>query len=424
MKARKFVRMAFVPLVLLCLVQKSYAQDEPGYSDSWYVGTGLGFQFTTMRFSDLDENRFPSKSMLSSPLFSLFVQKEFGQEHQFVVRPGLTFLKRGGTLEDIDKFDGYASPIKDISYRLKSHYIDVRVPLLYQFGKATSGIRPYAGITPILGISTGGNIRYIRENEDHSISGYQVDLNNKNFASTYFALAPTVGVRFNFRAGRHAQNVLFVNLEASYEWGLSDTYGSDEKDGKAVDVISGGSFKFDGSRKFSGFSVQATIGIPFGAFKRSAAPTPPVYVEPRPVVIEPVESEKPCYTLEEIESLMREGKSVKGKTICSISDINFEYNKSSIQKSSYLYLNQLAETLIRTNANIEVRGHTDNTGTSESNMKLSKARAESVMKYLVKQGVSKDKISYSYYGDTQPLSDNNTESGRAMNRRVEFEILK
>ena len=55
-------------------------------------------------------------------------------------------------------------------------------------------------------------------------------------------------------------------------------------------------------------------------------------------------------------------------------------------------------------------------------MKLSKDRAKAVYDYLVGHGVKKSSLSYSYYGMTRPLDTNETEEGRKMNRRVEFEI--
>ncbi|MCH5303126.1 MAG: OmpA family protein [Prevotella sp.] len=425
-------KIRFVCLMLLFLVlggtSNCYAQNDAGYSDDWYVGVGGGFNFNFMKFSDLDKERFPASKTLSSPVFSIFLQKEFGTEHNIVLRPQLSFLKRGGKLTEIDKLNGYADPtVVDLNYRLKAHFADFRLPILYQFGKAASGVRPYLGVTPVVGFPIGGNIRLQEEWDDFSIAGYQVDLNKKNFSSTYFAVAPTIGLRFNFRTGRQAQNVLFVNLEATYEIGLTDTYGSDEKDGNALDVVSGANYPFEGTRKFSGFGMQATIGIPFSAFKRSSAPAP-VYTEPvivqQVVEVQPApEPEKPCYTLDEIKELINQHQSVRGKTICAISDINFDFAKSTLQRSSYPYLDQLAETIIKTNSSVEVKGHTDNVGSDEVNMKLSKERAMTVMKYLIRKGVSKDKISYSFYGASQPLTTNDTEEGRTMNRRVEFEIL-
>lgn len=74
---------------------------------------------------------------------------------------------------------------------------------------------------------------------------------------------------------------------------------------------------------------------------------------------------------------------------------------------------------------VQVDGHTDNVGNPESNRKLSQARAEAVVKYLVdKKGVDAKRLSAKGFGDTQPIADNKTEKGRARNRRVDFTVTK
>ncbi|MBL7737673.1 MAG: OmpA family protein [Chitinophagaceae bacterium] len=72
--------------------------------------------------------------------------------------------------------------------------------------------------------------------------------------------------------------------------------------------------------------------------------------------------------------------------------------------------------------NVSVEGHTDNTGTPALNQKLSEKRAAAVKAYLVKKGVSADRLTTAGYGQTQPVGDNKTSAGRAANRRVEFKI--
>ena len=118
-----------------------------------------------------------------------------------------------------------------------------------------------------------------------------------------------------------------------------------------------------------------------------------------------------------------ESESIEGKTICAVDAITFDFSKSTIKPESYEYLDKLATTLIRSNRRIEVKGHTDNVGSEDFNMNLSRERAEAVVEYLVKKGVNRNKLTYSYYGMTRPLTTNDTEEGRAMNRRVEFTIL-
>lgn len=71
---------------------------------------------------------------------------------------------------------------------------------------------------------------------------------------------------------------------------------------------------------------------------------------------------------------------------------------------------------------IEISGHTDNKGSAEYNKKLSENRAKSVQEYLVKKGISPDRMSFAGYGFDRPIAPNDNEGGRQLNRRTEFEI--
>ncbi len=72
---------------------------------------------------------------------------------------------------------------------------------------------------------------------------------------------------------------------------------------------------------------------------------------------------------------------------------------------------------------IEISGHTDNVGTKEYNINLSNKRAQSVYHYLIDQGIDQSRLSYKGYGELEPISTNETEEGRAENRRTEMKIL-
>lgn len=76
------------------------------------------------------------------------------------------------------------------------------------------------------------------------------------------------------------------------------------------------------------------------------------------------------------------------------------------------------------NFNISIEGHTDNTGKAAFNQTLSAKRAESVKAYLVKKGISAERLSAAGFGQDQPIDDNKTVKGRAANRRVEFKLVK
>lgn len=418
-------------LILLMMIGGyAYSQEEDP-SGRTYFGFGGGFHVNKMNYSNLDEDIYSSFKNKNSGVFSFFIQHEFGEKRAFAIRPELSIMNRGGRITDIGKyyFDNAAN-IKDFIYQLESKYVDLRVPLIYNFGSPNAAFRPYVFLAPVFGISTGGDIRMEEQYTNGSYFGYALDLSDANMATVYFAASAGLGVKYQFNIGKDR---FFLGLDASYEYGITDTYGKKEKDGTAIvntDYFPA-SYKIEGTRKFSGFEIKATLGIPFSVFIKKKAEQKflepeiipaviSVPVEDKPVIVE----EKPCYSLDEIINMIIRGERVEGKTICAIDAINFDFGKSSIRKDSYEYLDKLASTFIRTNIRIEVKGHTDNIGSDEFNMNLSKERAKSVVQYLMNKGVRRDKLSYSYFGMSKPLTSNDTEEGRTINRRVEFEILK
>lgn len=104
-------------------------------------------------------------------------------------------------------------------------------------------------------------------------------------------------------------------------------------------------------------------------------------------------------------------------------DFKFGLNDAELNKEAKKYLDELAEVL-RSNSEIllEVVGHTDNTGNSGTNKRISTMRALAVVDYLVSQGISRDRLKVTAMGDTEPLAPNDSEENRALNRRVEFVI--
>ncbi|OFX80644.1 MAG: hypothetical protein A2X12_08335 [Bacteroidetes bacterium GWE2_29_8] len=112
------------------------------------------------------------------------------------------------------------------------------------------------------------------------------------------------------------------------------------------------------------------------------------------------------------------------KTIV-LKNVLFETAKSTLKPSSFPTLNDLYEVLkVKKNMIIEIAGHTDNVGSAESNIRLSQNRAESVKSYLVKKGISSERIIAKGYGDTQTIASNETDEGKQKNRRTEVRIIK
>jgi len=106
----------------------------------------------------------------------------------------------------------------------------------------------------------------------------------------------------------------------------------------------------------------------------------------------------------------------------AISNLEFDLGKSTIRSKSYTTLNRVAALLIEKNFSLKLAGHTDNTGSRELNLRLSKERAESIKTYLVSQGVNASRVETTGYGPDQPISTNKTAAGRQENRRVEFTL--
>lgn len=106
------------------------------------------------------------------------------------------------------------------------------------------------------------------------------------------------------------------------------------------------------------------------------------------------------------------------------SGVYFDTNKYDINSDSQTTLNKLNGIFQEyRDTNILVVGHTDSTGSEEYNMTLSKNRAYAVSNYLNNKGVSNSRITTNWFGETQPIYDNSTASGRAKNRRVNIVVV-
>ncbi|MDD5530173.1 MAG: OmpA family protein [bacterium] len=105
--------------------------------------------------------------------------------------------------------------------------------------------------------------------------------------------------------------------------------------------------------------------------------------------------------------------------------VHFEFDSSRIFVDSYILLDKIV-SFLNDNAgiNVEIGGHTDWVADDEYNMDLSQRRAESVRRYLIAHGISPKRVTAKGYGEAVPISDNNTDEGRALNRRIELKILR
>lgn len=112
-----------------------------------------------------------------------------------------------------------------------------------------------------------------------------------------------------------------------------------------------------------------------------------------------------------------------GNTVV-LNNIFFDTDKFELKKQSESELEKLLSFLNNNkNLNIEIGGHTDNQGSIANNNTLSQNRAKAVYDYLINNNIDPSRLSFKGYGSSKPISDNDTDKGRALNRRTEFKII-
>ena len=120
-----------------------------------------------------------------------------------------------------------------------------------------------------------------------------------------------------------------------------------------------------------------------------------------------------------VKVLKNSGKSIR------INNIFFDFDKYDLKEKSYEALNLLFK-FMKDNPEIlvEINAYTDNVGSSNYNQGLSERRAQSVVNYLVQKGININRLFPQGFGESNPVATNDTEEGRALNRRVEFRLRK
>ncbi|NID12537.1 OmpA family protein [Fibrivirga algicola] len=114
----------------------------------------------------------------------------------------------------------------------------------------------------------------------------------------------------------------------------------------------------------------------------------------------------------------------EGIKITFNSDILFDVGKANLQESTKRQLSEFAKTLDKyPDTNLVIEGHADATGSDDLNLRLSNQRAEAVSSYLRSVGVKNGRLTEKGYGESQPIADNSTESGRSKNRRVDIAVF-
>lgn len=109
----------------------------------------------------------------------------------------------------------------------------------------------------------------------------------------------------------------------------------------------------------------------------------------------------------------------------TLRNVFFETAKWDLTAASSVELDKVVDLMAKNQSmRVMLEGHTDNVGSDAANHKLSENRAKAVYDYLVKHGVASNRLQYKGYGESKPIADNNTEEGRAQNRRTVFTVLQ
>jgi outer membrane protein OmpA-like peptidoglycan-associated protein len=109
-----------------------------------------------------------------------------------------------------------------------------------------------------------------------------------------------------------------------------------------------------------------------------------------------------------------------------LQQVHFQTASATILPDSFPMLTEIVQ-LLKANPSIKkmrIEGHTDNRGDADMNLDLSKRRAASVREWLVQHGIDPGRLESEGYGLTRPIETNDTDAGRASNRRVEFKITE
>jgi outer membrane protein OmpA-like peptidoglycan-associated protein/tetratricopeptide (TPR) repeat protein len=115
---------------------------------------------------------------------------------------------------------------------------------------------------------------------------------------------------------------------------------------------------------------------------------------------------------------------LEANAIVVLRNIFFDFNKYELINESQIELDRLVQLLNENpTVKIQIEGHTDNIGKAADNLKLSESRARSVVAYLIKKGIASNRLSAKGAGASKPIAPNNTEAGRAQNRRTEVKVI-
>lgn len=408
-----------------------------------WIGIRGGLNLSDMVYSHKPVDRY-HHFLQPQGLVGLFGHFQLG-ESNFSLRPEVTLIGRADSLE-----------WKDVQYRMKTHYIDFRLPVTYNFRIEGSRVSPYLMVVPEFGLAYGGKIGYHADDFPKGVTAKVTKADVKGYDA---GLMFGAGVDFQVNAGN---TPILMSVEAGYNLGLVNTFAQREiKDNPDVadnarSIIANkffGAQLWEETRHNRGIELAVRVALPLDCNKKRPKyedvviadvkdNTPDtVYVvvvdtlerdpdtvyigqpEPKYVDEEINYVRKDCYSFAEMYAFITLGVDISDKRIC-LFNINFDFDSYRLRPESKPPLNDVAMMMkAYPEMRIKVLGHTDSLGTDNYNNTLSLQRSNAVIKYLKSQGIDESRMVPEGYGKKYPIDTNKTDQGRFRNRRVEIEVL-
>lgn len=381
------------------------------------VGARIGASIATMFYSDILYQPY-ERGYVANALGG--INADIQLVEGFSVRPELSVLGRGARMQYMPYY---------LDYKLTPIYFDIRIPFVYTF-MHDKKVRPFIAVGPTFDFAIGGRSKFSRGENSIWREVYDIQLGNGSIRRFDLGLYGGLGCQVLVTLNEY--DFLFGG-EFGYNLGFLNTFAKNEVNNVAH-AVNSTIYDVAGTRKNGNFEVSVSFGFPLSNLTKKRKPKPEPIVEPV-VVVDTVPApdttkkyfsieEKDCYSLDEMLTFITLKQDISDKKICAFEDLQFDFGKATIRKDSEGYLKGLLRMLYTLpKMNIAIYGHTDNIGSDEYNIKLSQDRAKSVADYLIERGIEPERLKCYGFGARQPLETNDTEEGRARNRRVEIDIL-
>lgn len=365
----------FISLALMLFVNIGVSQAQT-VTDSWAFGFGLSYpRFYSANITSLNSNY---GAYLSG-------QRNFSENVGLRLKGGYAHLEGQWT-------DATFTLIKE-----KTNLLTADLDLLYY-------PVPCAPVSPYLFAGIGGNYKTITNGQ------------------TPFSDDNKFGSQLNLGIG--------ADFKISTRWSLVTEFGYHQTNNSELD----GAIITDVSKEVNGRDSYIVLSLGFNYFFQKGEPSK--QCEPCPGMSMEM---KDMTNYSKIEDMIKKHipkevikEVVVDKYIVDISEdrlvlvgVNFAFDKSDLLPESYFVLDKSVRLLNDSpGVNVEIEGYTDYIGTAEYNQKLSLERANTVKNYLVTKGIAESRLSTIGFGKGNPVATNETEEGRAMNRRIVFRIIK